>query len=228
MANKEDVKREYENTDLSIANIAIKYDISANTIKSWKARDKKDGCDWVKKNKKVATKKKKVASKEKEVSTKTSIDLANEYKKAIQEQTKLKIEHEQFCQEYIIDMNATRAYEVVYGCSYDTARANGSALLAKANVKERIKELMNNKNSPKIASQDEVLEFLTSMMRGEIKESKVVFDRETGEPYEMSVDSKPSDRTKAGELLGKRYGVFTDKLELKKVATPKFSGEDEL
>ena len=67
-----------------------------------------------------------------------------------------------------------------------------------------IKEKMSQKQSERIASQDEVLEYLTRVMRGQEKDA-------------FGLDPSLQDRTKCAELLGKRYALFTDKKE--------FSGE---
>ncbi|MDR0979496.1 MAG: terminase small subunit [Lachnospiraceae bacterium] len=64
-----------------------------------------------------------------------------------------------------------------------------------------IKKRLEAKQSERIASQDEVLMYLTSVMRGQEKDT---FD----------LDASLQDRTKAAELLGKRWGTFIDKKEV--------------
>lgn len=50
--------------------------------------------------------------------------------------------HEQFCQEYIVCLNATDAYQTSYPkCSTRTARSNGSELLTKTNILARLGHL---------------------------------------------------------------------------------------
>lgn len=80
-----------------------------------------------------------------------------------------------------------------------------------------IQEKLDQKASERIAKQDEVLQYLTSVMRGDEVEEVVVVEGQ-GEGYSSAttIDKKISakDRIKASELLGKRYGLFTDKVKV--------------
>ena len=120
-----------------------------------------------------------------------------------------------FADEYIICLNATRAYKKAYPNvkKDEVARANGSRLLTNANVKAYIDEKLAELQSKKVADQQEVLEYLTAVMRGKKTEPLLVLD---GEGKQKVVDAIPpvQARTKAAELLGKRYRLFTDKVEL--------------
>lgn len=120
-----------------------------------------------------------------------------------------------FADEYIICLNATRAYKKAYPNvkKDEVARANGSRLLTKANVKAYIDEHLEKLQSERVADQQEVMEYLTAVMRGKKTEPLLVLD---GEGKQKVVDAIPpvQARTKAAELLGKRYRLFTDKVEL--------------
>ena len=70
-----------------------------------------------------------------------------------------------FADYYIESLNATESYKIAYNCSYNTARTNGARLLANANIKEYIDEVMSAKNESRIASQDEILQKLTDIAR---------------------------------------------------------------
>ena len=74
---------------------------------------------------------------------------------------------------------------------------------------------MKQKESSLIATQDEVLQYLTSVLRGESQTTDTVLVG-IGEGCQevQEVEKKPSekDRLKAAELLGKRYGLYTDKV----------------
>lgn len=137
-----------------------------------------------------------------------------------------------FCKEWIVDMNATRA-AIDAGYSKRAARAIASRLMSKPEINERIEELMAEKDDELIAKQDEVLKYLTSVMRREKKENIVVtvsqseekwLPDENGtmrkqkititEPNVVEIPSKLVDANKAAELLGKRYGLFIDKQEV--------------
>lgn len=120
-----------------------------------------------------------------------------------------------FADEYIICLNATRAYKKAYPNvkKDEVARANGSRLLTNANVKAYIDEQLEKLQSERVADQQEVLEYLTSVMRGDKTEPLLVLD---GEGKQKVINAVPpvQARTKAAELLGKRYRLFTDKVEL--------------
>ena len=127
--------------------------------------------------------------------------------------SKLNEKQKAFANYYIESLNATESYAKAYECSYNTARTNGARLLAKANIKKYIDEVMSAKDESRIASQDEILQILTDIARG-ITEEEVVQFSQLGE--ELRTTRKPTikDRMKASELLGKRYRMFTDKTEL--------------
>lgn len=124
-----------------------------------------------------------------------------------------------FADEYLIDLNATRAYKAVYKNirSDDTARTNGSRLLANANVRKYIDEQLEKIHNEKTADAKEIMEYLTSVMRGEQKEETLKWIGE-GTQTIAKIDVSAKDRLKAAELLGKRYGMFTDKVEVDGVA----------
>ena len=127
--------------------------------------------------------------------------------------SKLNDKQKAFADYYIESLNATESYKKVFECSYNTARTNGARLLAKANIKNYIDEIMSAKDESRIASQDEILQILTDIARG-ITEEEVVQFSQLGE--ELRTTRKPTikDRMKASELLGKRYRLFVDKAEL--------------
>ena len=134
-----------------------------------------------------------------------------------------------FADEYIICLNATRAYKKAYPNvkKDEVARANGSRLLTKANVKAYIDEQLEKLQSERVADQQEVLEYLTAVMRGKKTEPLLVLD---GEGKQKVVDAIPpvQARTKAAELLGKRYRLFTDKQEVEVQGMVVFANEDDI
>lgn len=124
-----------------------------------------------------------------------------------------------FCDEYLIDCNATRAYKAVYkNIKNDgVARRNGSRLLTNADVKKYIDDRMEELHNEKTADAQEVIEYLTSVMRGESASEEIVVEG-TGDGCSEArrVEKAPSekDRLKAAELLGKRYALFTDRVDM--------------
>ena len=127
---------------------------------------------------------------------------------------KLTAKQKIFCDEYIISLNATQA-AIKAGYSKKTARKIAAENLTKPVIQSYISERMKQKESSLIATQDEVLQYLTSVLRGESQtKDTVLVGIGDGCQEVQEVEKKPSekDRLKAAELLGKRYGLYTDKI----------------
>lgn len=105
-----------------------------------------------------------------------------------------------FADEYVKTTNGTQS-AITAGYSEKTARSKGSQLLTKINVRQYIDAVMNERSKDTIATADEVLEYLTRVVRGEEKDA-------------FGLDVSVADKTKAAELLGKRHMLFTDKVKL--------------
>lgn len=137
-----------------------------------------------------------------------------------------------FADEYLIDLNATRAYLSAYPNvkNKEVARRAGSRLLTFVDVQAYINERLDEIHSEKTADAQEVIEYLTSVLRGESLSDEIVVEG-TGEGCSEAkiVRKAPNEnnKLKAAELLGKRYGLFTDKQQLT-VQVPIFEGDDEL
>ena len=145
-----------------------------------------------------------------------------------------------FCNEYLIDMNATRAYKVAYpSCKKnETARANGSRLLTKANIQEYVSEKMKAREQRTEITQDMVIKELAKIAfldirklygkNGQLKNIAdidsdtvgAISQLETLEEYDGYGNDKEKigdtqkvkllDKTKALELLGKHLGMFKE------------------
>lgn len=125
---------------------------------------------------------------------------------------------QKFADEYIIDCNATRAYRVAYPTikNDNVARAAGARLLANVSIKTYIEERLAEISDQKTAKAQEVMEYLTSVMRGESTASVVVVEGYGEGCSEAKIIEKPPDekeRLKAAELLGRRYAMFTEKVK---------------
>lgn len=118
---------------------------------------------------------------------------------------------QRFCDEYLIDLNATQA-AIRAGYSKKTASEQSARLLRNVSIKGYIETRMASKQSALIASQDEVLQYLTAVMRGKTA-SSVLARTDTGADTVVEKPPDEKERLKAAELLGKRYGAFTDRLE---------------
>ncbi|MBF0714505.1 terminase small subunit [Gemella sp. GH3] len=124
---------------------------------------------------------------------------------------KLTLKQQRFADEYIISGNATAA-AIKAGYSKKTARVTAQENLTKPAIRTYIDERLEKLHTEKIADQREVLQYLTSVMRGEQVEETVINAGDyTQEITEIKVGAK--DRIKAAELIGKRYGVWTDKVK---------------
>ena len=121
-----------------------------------------------------------------------------------------------FINEYMIDLNATAA-ALRAGYAAKSAADIGYKNLNNPRVKRYIDDMMREKEDSLIAKQDEVLRYLTSVMRGESTSEVVVVVGE-GDGYSsakrVSKNPDEKERTRAAELLGKRYGSFTDRVEM--------------
>ena len=128
---------------------------------------------------------------------------------------KLTAKQKRFCDEYLIDLNATQA-AIRSGYSERYAHTNVTKLLQNTTIKQYIDKRMAEKESELIADQDEVLKYLTSVLRGE-SQSEIVIVEGVGDGCSeaRNIQKAPDEkeRLKAAELLGKRYGLYTDKIE---------------
>lgn len=100
-------------------------------------------------------------------------------------------------------------------------------MLANVGIKAYIDERLKKLESEKIATQEEVLQYLTSIMRGDQQEKTLISIGELGQEI-VDIDVGAKDRIKAAELLGKRYRLFTDKVEAKVQGTVVFVNEDDI
>ena len=131
-----------------------------------------------------------------------------------------------FCDEYLIDCNATQA-AIRAGYSPKTAYSIGVENLKNHELKTYIDERLEQLRSEKIADAQEVLEYLTSVMRGEHTEQVLRLDGD-GVQVVDSVQTPTRDKLKAAELIGKRYGMFKDAVDLGGAVPVVISGGDDL
>ena len=139
---------------------------------------------------------------------------------------KLTEKQKRFCEEYLIDLNATQA-AIRAGYSEKTAESASDWINEagqkkpsskyKPELREYIDERIESIRSDRTADAQEVVEYLTSVMRGESKSEEIVLKGVgKGSQRIEKVQKKPSekDKLKAAELLGKRFGMFKERVEL--------------
>ncbi|MDU0938776.1 MAG: terminase small subunit [Clostridiales bacterium] len=121
-----------------------------------------------------------------------------------------------FIHEYLIDLNATQA-AIRAGYSPKGAKDSGYENKHNPLIKAEIERIMQEKEDSLIAKEDEVLKYLTTVLRSESESEVIVIEGEgEGVSRARKVNKAPDEkeRLKAAELLGKRYGAFTDKLDV--------------
>ncbi|EOO30771.1 hypothetical protein IIU_05088 [Bacillus cereus VD133] len=140
-----------------------------------------------------------------------------------------------FCDYYIEKGNATEAAKKA-GYSEKTAKVIGTENLSKPYLQEYIQKRLEEISSERIADAEEVLMYLTKVIRREelenvvvtVKSSRSWYDdkgkkntEEVEEPQIVQIPSRLSDSNKAAELLGKRHMMWTEKKEVS-ITVPTF------
>lgn len=150
---------------------------------------------------------------------------------------KLNKRHKRFCDEYLKDFNATRAYKVIYPTAKDTTAAtNGGKLLRNAQVSRYLASKLKRADIESVASLNDVLRAITDIALK--KPRKVVFrqvdntkDKNDSDYVleDTTTTMQPSDKSqlKALELLARYYNIFmnVETPELTKAKTDKAKAE---
>ncbi|CUP06164.1 phage terminase small subunit [Clostridium baratii] len=143
---------------------------------------------------------------------------------------KLTPKQKAFAEYYIETGNATEAARKA-GYKGKNLNRIASENLSKLDIKNYIDKKMKELEDQRIAKADEVLKYLTRVIRGEETEQVVVTENIGDFMSEARVINKElsaKDKIKAAELLGKRYRLFVDKVDTNINASIVFEGEDEL
>ena len=139
---------------------------------------------------------------------------------------KLTRKQRKFAEEYLVDCNGTKA-AIRAGYSPKTANEQAAKLMSNPKIKSYITEKLDEMSSEKLADAQEVLEYLTSVMRGEHTEQTLKLVGE-GVQAITEIDVAAKERLKAAELIGKRYGIWKDSVDVKGAIPTVLTGSDEL
>lgn len=152
---------------------------------------------------------------------------------------KLTGKQEKFCQEYLIDANALQAairagysrQTALEACRWLTDDPEKPRSRYKSAIAKRISEAMKEMQNKKIATAEEVVQYLTSVLRSETTAEVIVVEGigegcSTARRLLKAPDEK--ERLKAAELLGKRYGIFSEKLNVETAIPVVITGADML
>lgn len=134
-----------------------------------------------------------------------------------QRERELSPKQKRFCLEYIKNhANAAKAYELA-GYTNKSPRNGAQQLKAKPEVQAYIAELAKGVDQSAVADADEVMRYLTEVMRGQHESSLLVtVGTGKGKTQAISVPKKPDEKEQleAAKTLAKIHGLLTNKLEL--------------
>lgn len=119
-----------------------------------------------------------------------------------------------FVDAYVNDVKRNQtAAAIAAGYSEKTAPQAASRLMKKDEIKQAIDERLKELHEQNTAQANEVIEFLTAVLRGENVDNIPIF---VGDGFQKLTEGKPpaKDRLRAAEMLGKYYALFTDKLNV--------------
>lgn len=113
--------------------------------------------------------------------------------------------------DYYIELGSAEQAALKAGYSKAYARGNAHKLVANVSVKTYIENRMEELKSERVADQQEILELLTSVARGQAEAATLIGLGGGEEAITKSMPPTMAERVKAAELLGKRYAMWTDK-----------------
>ena len=127
----------------------------------------------------------------------------------------LNVRQEKFCLEYVKCGNATDA-AILAGYAEKYAGQNADKLLKNTNIQCKIRELREQMESEKIADAKEVMEYLTSVMRGQSESQIVVVEGSMGTSKARKMMKNPDEKEKlkAADSLAKILGISREKIDV--------------
>lgn len=193
---------------MKLVDIAAELDVPPGTVRRWKSThgwdSERSECDA---NRKSERSGKKRTEKKPVIEDGTKETLQND---------DLTPEWQMFCIYYSRTFNAAQSYQKVYGCSYESAIANGSRLLTNAKVRAEIERLKEIKRQQIVASADDIVELQMRIAFADIGNylsfgQKEITDPDTDETYMISTvdlrESKDTDTQLIQEVKRGKDGV---------------------
>lgn len=120
-----------------------------------------------------------------------------------------------FADEYLKDLNGTRAYKTIYITikNDNVAAVRANTLLKQKDISDYISKRLEEIHNENTADIQEVMEYLTSVLRGESASAVLMM---SGNGMQKVTEKPPDEkeRLKAAELLGKRFGMFKDNVDV--------------
>lgn len=131
-----------------------------------------------------------------------------------------------FCEEYLLDLNATQAAKRA-GYAAASANRQGSRLLTYDGIRARIAALMDARSQRTLVNADFVIGgLLENVHRCQQAQPVMVYDAESGEMVQKHdsegravYDFDSQGANKALELLGRHLGMFIDKSKIEQTVT---------
>nr|DAG70564.1 MAG TPA: Terminase small subunit [Caudoviricetes sp.] len=120
-----------------------------------------------------------------------------------------------FADEYLKDLNGTRAYKTIYTTikNDNVAAVRANTLLKQKDISDYISKRLEEIHNENTADIQEVMEYLTSVLRGESASAVLMM---SGNGMQKVTEKPPDEKEKlkAAELLGKRFGMFKDNVDI--------------
>lgn len=120
-----------------------------------------------------------------------------------------------FADEYLKDLNGTRAYKTIYTTikNDNVAAVRANILLKQKDISDYISKRLEEIHNENTADIQEVMEYLTSVLRGESASAVLMM---SGNGMQKVTEKPPDEkeRLKAAELLGKRFGMFKNNVDV--------------
>lgn len=193
---------------MKLVDIAAELEVPPGTVRRWKSTHGWDGerseCDTSKKSERSG---KRRTEKKPTIDDGTRETLQNE---------DLTVEQQMFCIYYSRTFNAAQSYQKAYGCTYESAIANGSRLITNDKVRAEIERLKELKRQQIVTSTEDVVELQMRIAFADIGNylsfgQKEITDPDTDETYMISTvdlrESKDTDTQLIQEVKRGKDGV---------------------